>query len=439
MLGLLLAWQNSVTYTVPVIDNATSYKWTLPSGTSGSSTTNSIIVNYSNSAISGTISVKGQNDCGYGIVSTLAITINQLPIITVTDKTVVCGGSVQLNAVVPNYSASALTYLWTPTTGLNDNTIANPTATVTSDITYTVTVGSPGGCTSSANVLVKIVPMSKPSICMVGIHSSNKNMIVWEKPVSTGIESFNIYRETNVTNVYEKIGSVAYDLLSVFIDNTSAPDVQSNNYKISIVDKAGFETEQSNLHKTMHLSINKGLNTTWNLNWEKYEGYTVSTYNIYRGSTANNMVLIGSTSGSNSQYSDISAPLGDVFYQLEVVNPSSCNPTSTVQHVKTSNEYTFESYSSSRSNIASNVSVVTGMENDTNKSFKLYPIPVKNELRIEFEGSANYEVINMVGQVVFNGNLIKNVIIQTSNLKPGIYLVKLNTGKSFEFQKIIKE
>ena len=436
---LVCQGENSVTYTVPVIDNATSYKWTLPSGTSGSSTTNSIIVNYSNSAISGTISVKGQNDCGYGIVSTLAITINQLPIITVTDKTVVCGGSVQLNAVVPNYSASALTYLWTPTTGLNDNTIANPTATVTSDITYTVTVGSPGGCTSSANVLVKIVPMSKPSICMVGIHSSNKNMIVWEKPVSTGIESFNIYRETNVTNVYEKIGSVAYDLLSVFIDNTSAPDVQSNNYKISIVDKAGFETEQSNLHKTMHLSINKGLNTTWNLNWEKYEGYTVSTYNIYRGSTANNMVLIGSTSGSNSQYSDISAPLGDVFYQLEVVNPSSCNPTSTVQHVKTSNEYTFESYSSSRSNIASNVSVVTGMENDTNKSFKLYPIPVKNELRIEFEGSANYEVINMVGQVVFNGNLIKNVIIQTSNLKPGIYLVKLNTGKSFEFQKIIKE
>ena len=85
------------------------------------------------------------------------------------------------------------------------------------------------------------------------------------------------------------------------------------------------------------------------------------------------------------------------------------------------------------------MSVVTGMENDTNKSFKLYPIPVKNELRIEFEGSANYEVINMVGQVVFNGNLIKNVIIQTSNLKPGIYLVKLNTGKSFEFQKIIKE
>jgi len=50
--------QNSVTYTVPVITNATSYVWTLPSGATGTSSTNSITVNYGTSAVSGNITVE---------------------------------------------------------------------------------------------------------------------------------------------------------------------------------------------------------------------------------------------------------------------------------------------------------------------------------------------------------------------------------------------
>jgi hypothetical protein len=71
--------QNSVTYTVPVIANATSYIWTLPSGATGTSTTNSITVNYGSSAVSGNITVKGHNNCGDGSISSLAITVLNIP------------------------------------------------------------------------------------------------------------------------------------------------------------------------------------------------------------------------------------------------------------------------------------------------------------------------------------------------------------------------
>lgn len=71
--------QNPVTYTVPVIPNATSYIWTLPTGATGTSTTNSITVNYGISSVSGNITVKGQNNCGTGGVSTLAVTVNPKP------------------------------------------------------------------------------------------------------------------------------------------------------------------------------------------------------------------------------------------------------------------------------------------------------------------------------------------------------------------------
>lgn len=73
---------------------------------------------------------------------------------------------------------------------------------------------------------------------------------------------------------------------------------------------------------------------------------------------------------------------------------------------------------------------------------KIYPNPVSNELIIEIEGNnelLNYEIINTIGQVVYKGNFIKKTTVQTSNFAPGVYLVKFENGKIFEFKKIIKD
>jgi hypothetical protein len=436
------AGENQVTYTVPAIDNALSYTWTLPTGVTGTSATNSITVDYAKTAVSGNITVKGHNDCGDGEVSTLPITVNQLPVILTRDTAVTCGGSVpllptinysgsgalkykwtpatgldndaiaypssssannitytltvttsagctvskdiavtviplivnagtdktansgetiQLDRVTTDYSGGGtLKYKWTPVTGLNSDTIAYPTSTVTGKITYAVTVTTPNGCTATDTVVVSLVPMAKPVIGIVSVNSADKNVVVWNKPVSTGIDSYNVYRETNTTNVYEKIGTVPYDSLSVYVDNQSAPDIKSNKYELSILDRNGLESALSDPHKTMHLSINKGMNGTWNLIWEPYEGFNVSTYNIYRGTTANTLNFLDATSGSSSQYSDTSAPTGDVYYQLEVISPTLINPSKAPSSLQRSKESgsstttTLVSYNSSRSNIASN-------------------------------------------------------------------------------------
>jgi len=71
--------QSSVTYSVSPITNATSYTWTLPSGTTGTSSTNTITLNFSTSAISGNLTVKGVNSCGEGTLSSIAVTVNPLP------------------------------------------------------------------------------------------------------------------------------------------------------------------------------------------------------------------------------------------------------------------------------------------------------------------------------------------------------------------------
>ncbi|QQS51003.1 MAG: leucine-rich repeat domain-containing protein [Bacteroidota bacterium] len=84
------AGQNNVVYSVENIDNAISYIWNLPAGVNGESFTNTINVDYSLSAESGEISVKGINDCGEGELSTLIITVNEkpeTPVITFNQET----------------------------------------------------------------------------------------------------------------------------------------------------------------------------------------------------------------------------------------------------------------------------------------------------------------------------------------------------------------
>jgi hypothetical protein len=67
--------ETSVSYTVPEIYNATAYIWSLPAGITGSSTTNSITVDYGHDAISGNIVVHGTNPFGDGATSFLVINV----------------------------------------------------------------------------------------------------------------------------------------------------------------------------------------------------------------------------------------------------------------------------------------------------------------------------------------------------------------------------
>lgn len=157
--------QSSVTYTIPIIANATSYVWSLPTGASGTSTTNSITVNYSVSALSGNITVMGNNSCGNGTSSTLTITVNPLPatpIITLNDNVL------HSNATIGNQ--------WYNQSGLMAGAI-NQDYTVTKEDNYYVIV-TLNGCASDISNIIYVV--------LTGIELSEKNMPikVYPNPVT---------------------------------------------------------------------------------------------------------------------------------------------------------------------------------------------------------------------------------------------------------------
>ena len=53
--------------------------------------------------------------------------------------------------------------------------------------------------------------------------------------------------------------------------------------------------------------------------------------------------------------------------------------------------------------------------------------------------STNFEILNSIGQAIFKGAILDKAVVQTSSFAPGVYVIKLDNGKTFEFKKIIKE
>ena len=93
----------------------------------------------------------------------------------------------------------------------------------------------------------------------------------------------------------------------------------------------------------------------------------------------------------------------------------------------------------------SNTLIVTnvGIESvQNNSTINVYPNPVSSQLVIEIKGNTtntNFEILNSMGQLVFKGNMTEKAIVQTVDFTPGVYVIKLENGKTYEFKKLIKE
>ena len=83
---------------------------------------------------------------------------------------------------------------------------------------------------------------------------------------------------------------------------------------------------------------------------------------------------------------------------------------------------------------------IESIEN-TNK-ISVYPNPVANELTIEAVGNTEamtFDILNSVGQIVYQGTMTEKASVETSNFATGMYVLRLVNGKTIQYKKIIKE
>lgn len=353
-------------------------------------------------------------------VSSSQVTVNfstiAIPVISSNGSIQPCvGGSVTLSA-----TSGYTSYLWS-------NGATTQSTAITSSGIYTVQVTNSSGCLITSNPFVvnaSILPTQ--NICVVGVDSLTNNIrVVWEKPITTAIDSFYVYRESSVSNVFAQVGARPYDSLSVWIDPIANPAVQAYRYKITALDTCGSETPLSNFHKTIHLTINQGVGNSWNLIWSNYEGISFGSCNIYRGTSPSNLSLLTTIQSNLNSYTDLSAPVGNVYYQIEIVNPNNCNPTKSMN------------YSSSKSNIVTTNSSSIDELNESN--ILVYPNPANDLLTIESGSLLNskFRIIDAVGRTVHQGLLSSNKnTLDISAFSKGTYtLIIENQRKPVRFIK----
>ncbi|MFH2140991.1 MAG: FG-GAP-like repeat-containing protein, partial [Bacteroidota bacterium] len=341
-----------------------------------------------------------------------------------------CGGTGgAIYVTVSGGSTPYASYSWSNSTFNEDLTGGAPGA-------YNLTVTDASGCIGVFSAeIISVQPLEQP-ICVVMVDSiTHTNLIVWEKVQANGIDHYNIYRESWYLGQYDLVASVQYDSMSEFNDIAANPMIRSWRYKISSEDTCGNESPLSEDHKTIHLTVNQGLNQTYNLIWDHYEGFPYYTYYIYRHLNSAGWEMIDSLPANLTSYTDHPGSNGGLKYIVAINTSGQCVPTSSVKA-------NGGPYSQSTSNMEDEG--VIGEINDIDLSeISIYPNPNSGEFIIEIPSK---NIITEISGYDITGSLIfsrktkdTKVKVNMKDFSKGVYIFKvINNSTTGSFKIVIQ-
>lgn len=162
-----------------------------------------------------------------------------------------------------------------------------------------------------------------PTLTLVTTDASAHNVINWTN--ADAFTTVNVYKEGNSLNDFQLIG-FAEASAGTYTDNTSDASQKAERYRLTGVTADGNESPESAIHKTVHLTINRGVASgTFNLIWNEYAGASISSYIILRGATPTSLTSIATVAASNTSYTD-QAPVDEQpYYAIEYILPAAAS------------------------------------------------------------------------------------------------------------------
>ena len=211
--------------------------------------------------------------------------------------------------------------------GLNVTAVrkaGNTGSLVGHEVTLYLEVTNSDGCSVRFTQPVTVMPSTDiPVITLVTTDANGHNVVSWTN--ADAFATVNVYKEGNTLNEFQFIGSAAASTGS-FTDALSDATQKAERYRITGVTAANDESPESRIHKTVHLTINRGVtNGTFNLIWNAYEGAAIGSYNILRGATPASLTQIASVAASNTSYTDQAPADSEPYYAIEYVLSAAAN------------------------------------------------------------------------------------------------------------------
>lgn len=266
------------------------------------------------------------------------------------------------------------------------------------------------------------------NICYVSSDNvdKTKNRIYLSNQGAYNVDMYEILRESNISNVYNVIGTIASTEDS-FLDDTSNNLSQSYKYKVRAIDNCGNTTSNSVFHKTILLQSSIAVNGTVNLNWSNYEGTNFNTYDIYRSTNKEKFQIINSVSVSSNSFNDITANITDNNYEYYIsIKTEGC--LNGMLEKKSNN---FTEIKSNYQNVESSLSLKDSI-------LSVYPNPTDANLNIKLNFGIKFikaELYNSIGQKVMES---KDTSFSIKKLPSSTYFIKIYTSKGVRVKSFIK-
>lgn len=359
----------------------------------------------------GIYSVTVTNACGSDVYTKNVYHANPNAPQLGADQTFCWGSSSVLDPLSTNVAS------WSWSTGET-----TPTITVDTTGTYWVYLVDNNGCSGRDTVqITSLLPIGE-EICYVEFDTITwKNNINWTSVLPGNADSIRIYKETSL-NVWTLIGTVGTTTTN-FLDIASAPQAQSYSYRLAIVDTCGNESDMSSYHTTITLlsSYDSGTNT-YGFTWSPYYGLTVADYYLFGIDASNNVTQIGTVPGNQFFYNYINPNLAYIKYFVGFETPD-CNGAKANVIVK--------------SNWIIKDPLITGIQDEVNIPFTIYPNPANDHLNLSIEKEVfDVQILSPLGQVLLTESNTK--VLNISHLSPGMYIISVSADGITSKEKFFK-
>ncbi len=382
-----------------------------------------------------------------------------LPLTLANDTAVCVNSSVQLNAPL------GYNYNWFPSQGLSNASVANPTATISNNITYFLTITDATGCAGTDSITINSNPLP---VLNLGINQAvcENSIVQLNAPTgynynwlpAAGLDNPTIANPVATINnnveyvltITDAVGCTASDSITItayalpqisFAADTTVceiacvvllPVVGGNLQGINWSPAASLDnstifnptacptgsvtytaTITDNNQCTASSTINVDVNAIPNTPTISFDGVSLTstiadTYQWYDGSN----MIIGAT---NMSY----VPLANGDYTVEVTNAFGCNAISSPFTVN-----------------------INGLVNNTNNtSISISPNPVFDALHVVLNSNERILqliIYNAAGVKIYENKTILNntLVVDTKAFSAGIYIVTVHTAGGVYNQRL---
>ncbi len=295
--------------TLTATPGAIRYEWTGPGVTEANKAQNPLVIDNASAVDIGDyqVTVFSVGDCSRTSDKLHAV-VNLKPVITVNAPPPICKGSA---TIISADAPDAKSYSWLPVTGLSDPAAKSPAAKPAETTTYTVTVTSNEGCTSTKQVTVTVMPVPEASI------SSQKKIFEGQSVV--------LDAETQYADTYLWTPAEGLD------DPTKMNPVASPTDDITYTLKASSGIGCGSVSVSVFVRVYKkivipttfspngdGLNDYWDI--EALSTYPESTMNVFSRSGQKVYTSIGYDKPWNGAYKGYVLPSGTYYYVIDLKN-----------------------------------------------------------------------------------------------------------------------